>query len=83
MVENGDGEVNEPHYLDEVGEMDPNNATILDWHEVAKDTRVRPVETCPQCGRKSVAGPIVCKGYSKPENKGRLYKFVSETRKHA
>lgn len=36
------------------------------------------METCPECGRKTVTGLIVCKGVNRPRNKGRRYQYVSK-----
>lgn len=57
--------------------VDLSNLPVFDLDEVQLQPRIEPVERCSECGRHSVAGPIVCKGIKRPKNKGRLYKFVS------
>lgn len=65
--------------VDEDTGCDENNASVLDVEEVANDSQIKGKGICPDCGRQSVAGPIVCKGLRRPGNKGRLYKLVSDT----
>lgn len=62
---------------DDFEPLDPDDAAVLDLDEVGTDPRLKARETCPTCGRQSLAGPIVCKGFMNPQNKGRLYKVVS------